>query len=156
MRKKFNPFLIVGIVIFTLILSSLIFVTEGFSIANFVGIGLITLASIFIAIFSQVIKIPLDEFAYDKSSVVFLTIVKERLNQSKQMLILGLLLQSLCLGFGLYFLIFYQATDVNPVYFYMFLGWMFALPAAGIGFGLLFFNIHYKPTYQAINQFLNN
>lgn len=156
LRKKFNPLLIILIILITIFLSILVAESNAtFTSSMVIGITLVTLASISIAILSQFVKMPLKQFEHDKSSMMFLSTVKEKLNQSKNMFILGLLLQNLFLTAGLYFIIFHNNETANPSTLYVFLGTMMGLGGAAIGGGLAFFNTHYKSTYQMIDHFLS-
>lgn len=156
LRKKFNPLLIVFIISFTLFLGLLILNNDSVvSYSKLLGIVFVTLASISIAILSQGVKMPLKQFEHDKSSMIFLQKVREKLNQSKNMLVLGLILQNIFLTTGLYLIIFYNTEAVNPGYLYPFLGFMFGLGGAVIGGSLAFYHRHYKSTYQLIDHFLS-
>lgn len=155
LRDIFNPVLIIFIILFTIFFSYLVLQNSAaFSLAKIIGIVCITLASISIAILSQIVKMPLQKFTHDKSSTVFLKIVKEKLHRSKDMLILGLFLQIVFMTIGLYLIIFHGAGDYNIGYVYAFLGFMLGIGGASIGGGIAFFNTHYKSTHQLIDKFL--
>ena len=158
LRKKFNPLLVLFILLFTIVfiyILSAIYVELDYS--KIIGIAFVTLASISIAIFSQIIKMPLNQFNHDKSSVEFLEVVKEKLNQSKKMLVIGIILQILFLTVGLYFIIFHNAEmSENSGYLFAFFAFMLGLGGFGVGTSIASFNAHYKETYQTIDLFLNN
>jgi len=157
LRKKFNPLLIGFILLFTVFLCFIVFQnSSSFTTPKVIGIVCITLASISIAVFSQIIKMPLQQFSHDKSSVVFLNIVKDKLNKTKVMLILGIFLQIVFLSIGLYLIIFYESNDYNMGTFGAFWGFMFGIGGASISGAFAFFTSHYKPTYQLIDQFLKD
>lgn len=155
LRQKFNPLLVTFIILFTLFFGFIILWGESaISYSKLIGIGFVTLASIVIAIFSQVVKMPLNQFEHDKSSMIFLKMVKDKLNQSRNMLIIGIILQSVFMTLGLYLIIFHNVSDVNPGYLGAFFGFMAGLFGAAIGGSLAFFHTHYKSTYQLIDHFL--
>jgi len=72
LRDKFNPILVVFIILFTLFFSYIeLHNSPQFGVSKIVGIICVTLASISIAIFSQIVKMPLHHFEHDKSSMIF-------------------------------------------------------------------------------------
>jgi len=119
LRKKFNPMFAVFIVLFSIGFSYVLFHNDPLSMPKIIGIGFITLASITIAVFAQIIKIPLDQFEHEKSSMAFLEMVKEKLDQSKIMLVVGVFLQVVFLTIGLYLIIFYASNDIQTGFFYI-------------------------------------
>jgi drug/metabolite transporter (DMT)-like permease len=154
LKRRFNPLLFTFILVFSLGFGFLVFHNQEYSISKFIGVCLIALASISIAVFSQVIKMPLSQFEHDKSSIIFLKLVKQKLDQSKTMLLLGLVLQFIFLTLGLYLIIFYNATPTEYRFLYIFLGAMIGLAGAAIGGCFAYYNTHYKSTYKLINEFL--
>lgn len=155
LRKKFNPVLITMIVLFTVFF---IFIVQAsgndFNFSTVAGISLVVLASIIIATFSQVVKMPLQEFRHDKSSTKFLKIVKNKLDQSRKMLVIGILLQNILLTLGIYLLVFFNQPNQNDGMLLTFLGVMFGLGGLAVGSSIAFFNQHYKGTYTTIDLFL--
>lgn len=155
LRKKFNPLLITMIVLFTVFFVFIIQANgNDFNFSTVAGISLVALASIIIATFSQIVKMPLQKFRHDKSSIEFLKIVKVKLDQSRKFLVLGILLQNICLTIGLYLLIFYNHPTANEGLLFTFLGFMFGLGGLAVGSAYAFFNQHYKGTYATIDLFL--
>jgi len=157
LRKQYNPLIGLLIVLFALIFGYIVFLnSESFGILQVIGILLVILACISIVYLSQSTKIPLHQIEHDNSSTIFLGLVKDKLDHSKKMLIIGLVCQMLFLATGLYLLIFYNSNDHHIGYVFVFLSLIFGITGFGIGKSVAFFNQHYKSTYQIIDQFLRS
>ena len=155
LRKRYNPLLAILLILLPFVFVGLLLQSEnGIDSAKVIGIILITLAGIAIAVFSQIIRFPLQQFEHDRSSVEFLQVVKKKLNKSRKMLITGLVLQIALLTAGLYFVIFHNsAISHYHSYLLTFLGFMGALGGLAIGGSVAFFNRHYASIYAKINAF---
>lgn len=149
LRKKYNPFLFSLIALIPLVFWGLLHQNMDWTKA--LGIACITGSGVAIATFSQIVKIPLQQFQYDQSSLDFMSIVKQKLDQSRMMLVIGVLLQVLLLGTGLYLLIFSNTPLDNLL---LFSGIMMSLCGLVIGLNIASFNRHYRDIYQKIARFL--
>lgn len=111
------------------------------------GIGVISLGSIFIVYFAQKVKISLNYDKFQRPSLDFIMIAKEKLNRRRKFLILSISLQCICIVLGIHLLIFpqiefssYQKGMVGLYY-----GCMLGLAGFGIGLTLVGYNSYYKP-----------
>ena len=154
LRKKFNPLLIAFVLLFPVVLWQVL-PTATENGTKWLGILLVASAGIAIAVFSQIVKMPLKQFAYDRSSTEFLSIVRAKLDQSRKMLILGICLQITLLTLGLFFLIFGSIPEEGFYGFLgLFLGFMFGLGGLAVGGSIASFNRYYRDLYQRIDRFL--
>lgn len=156
LRKKFNPYLILLIILFVFLFTWIVYLNKGgLDFSEKIGIMAITAASVTIAVFAQIVKIPLKRFEYSQSSTDFFKVVKLKLDQSKRMLVTGVILQVSFLTIGLYFLIFHNSQlQADPSYLYSFIGSMLGMGGLAVGCSIAFFNFHYKDIYKKIDAFL--
>lgn len=156
LRKRYNPFLVIAIILFTIVLSSIILnFTTSLSIPKIIGIILVSLANICVVYFSQGIKLPIKNVKHNCSSVNFLSLIKVKLDNYKKKYIFGITLQFLFLTSGLFLIIFYNVPHYNIGFVFTFFGFMCGLGGIAIGGAISFFNSHYKSTYQVIDHFLS-
>lgn len=155
LKKKFIPIQVILVAFMSILFGYIVYQnTVVVEWSTYVGIGLVTLASIVISIFPHIVKLPLSQFEHDKSSLDFLKLTKKKLDQSRQILVLGILLQIIFLSIGLYLIIFHSSANINLGYQYAFWGTMLGIGGAAIGGSFAFFSSHYKQTYQTINHFI--
>ena len=70
-------------------------------------------------------------------------------------LVVGVILQFLCLTIGLYLLIFIENLNFHIEYKYAFYGIMCGLSGLGIGGSIASFNRHYNGLIEIVNKFSN-
>ncbi|MEO0339728.1 MAG: hypothetical protein AAF242_10985 [Bacteroidota bacterium] len=154
LRKKYNPLLFALIATIPFVFYGIFYQEMDWMKA--VGIACITGSGVAIAIFSQIVKMPLREFQYNQTSIDFLRLVKKKLDQSRVMLTFGVFLQCLLLVTGLYLLIFSSADWDNLLAYQLtFAGIMMGLGGVAIGKSIAAFNKHYRSTYQRIHRFVH-
>ncbi len=156
LRKKSYPFLVLLLLLTPVVL---VFLTQQTNPGTFdwktiTGISLISLAGITISWLSQIVKFPLQQFEHDRTSMEFLVVVKNKLDQAKKMLIIGVVLQLALLTLGLMLLILPQ-IPADQLYTYLFLltGFMLSLTGIVVGGSISFFNKHYQGIYTTIRTF---
>lgn len=158
LRKKFNPFLVLLILLIPLFFIQLLKSTDvAIDTQKIIGIGAVTCSGVAIGVFSQFVRIPLQPFNYDQTSAVFLQMVKQKLQQRKTYLLLGVNLQVLFLGIGLYLLIFgSQEKSSHYSHPFLLIGIIAALWSLTVGMTNKFYNNHYRELLQKIDSFLED
>jgi len=154
-RKKYFLSITIFILIIMMFFSWLVYYTEGvFGINQIIGVGLITIGSVFMVYFIQLVKIPFDKFKYQETSLEFLKVVKAKLVVRKKFLIGGISVQFVLLTVGLHFIIFSNSLIGNGSKLGLHYGSLFAFSGFAIGLTVIFYNAHYKPILKKIEAFL--
>ena len=153
LRKRYNPLLICLILMLPFVFAMLVPLAAAVG-QKILGISLITASAVAVAVFSQIVKMPLKEFEYNRSATAFLQVVKRQLDKSRQLFVFGLVLQIILLTGGVLLLIL---PDYDDGHFLTYLatisGIMFGLGGLSVGGGVAFFNRHYKNIYDTISAF---
>ncbi|MFS4455001.1 hypothetical protein [Maribacter sp. 2304DJ31-5] len=157
LRKSYFIWIILLVLTTMSFFSWIIYDTSGvFGLNQGIGVCSITVGSILIVYLAQLVKIPLNEYRYQQTSIEFLLVVKEKLSKRRRFLIGGISLQLIFLIIGLHLLIFPNFHSVGTqAALGLYYGTMLALAGSGIGITVACYNAYYKPILERIKVFLN-
>lgn len=121
---------------------------------SWLGMGLVIVASWCIAYFSQLVRIPYEDFAYSQPAVPFLYQVKDALRRKRISMLGGVILQVLFLTVGLTLMIFSDGDGFTPGAMGGFLGLMLGIGGGIVGMMSMTFELNYGKVRKLVEEFL--
>lgn len=155
LKKQYLPFGIFLVFLVTLLFGFIVKTnSSNFDSFKLLGVLCIGMSGLFILYFTQVVKMPIKKFQYEKTSVDFLREVRLKLNKTRINLIAGTILQILALSGGLYFTLLYGNENLSQGHYFLFLGCTCGLLGLGVGGAFKLFNDSYRHLYWVVDHFL--
>lgn len=121
---------------------------------SWLGMGFIILASWCVAYFSQLVRVPYEDFAYTQPTIPFLYDVKDALRRKRISMLGGVSLQVLFLTIGLTLMIFSDGEGLTSGALGGFLGLMLGIGGGVLGMMSMAFEMNYGKVRKVVEEFL--